>query len=365
MSVRRHLGFGSTPSFQNLYKDVQKNTDTEGRLAYAKYDPSLGEPPTEEQIELLQNYEADMPTLTFKGCEKLHGENMAVCYSQGEMWVQGRNHVRTLLGDQNGMAAFVDSTKSTWMQIFNLLEGKDEINTTTHTIVLDCEWAGGNIQKGNAACSGTDKGAYLFDYYRVVNNEDDEDQTLFPTTGIGYIPHSIYNMAAFGNFTVTLDFNKPEECENTLKKIAELAEDNSPIAEYFEKPNNVGEGVYLYCLAANGYPTYRLKAKGEKHGGKPKVKREQKPMDSELEAKLSALAEEVTPTWRLTQAITETNATEMKHIGEVMKWVNQDIVKEEMPKLEAAEVDPKQLGHFVAAIVKTYYIGYLKQYNYK
>ena len=73
MSVRRHLNFGSTPSFQNLYKEINKLTDNKGRLAYANYDPSLGEPPTEEQVELLQNYKCVMPTITFTGSEKLHG----------------------------------------------------------------------------------------------------------------------------------------------------------------------------------------------------------------------------------------------------------------------------------------------------
>jgi len=209
MNVKRHLGFGDTPSFKNLYVEVLKNTDKTGRLKYANYDPSLGEPPTEEQTVLLQSYKPIMPTLTFIGSEKLHGENMAVCYSNGELWVQGRNHIRTLLGDQNGMAAFVDSTKSVWMDIINSLSTLDLINTDTHTIVLDCEWAGANIQKGNAACSGTPKGAYLFDYYRVVSNTDDKDQELYATSGIGSDAHGIYNMASFGNYRITLDFNNP------------------------------------------------------------------------------------------------------------------------------------------------------------
>ena len=90
MSVRRHLGFGSTPSFKNLYIEVLRNTDNKGRLPYANFDPSLGEPPTEEQVELLKTYKPTMPILTFTGSEKLHGENMAVCYSQGELWDQGQ-----------------------------------------------------------------------------------------------------------------------------------------------------------------------------------------------------------------------------------------------------------------------------------
>lgn len=350
MSVRRHLGFGSTPNFPNLYKHLMyRAVFAEAvRTGYTK-------------TALMLSPDPELPTLVFRGSEKLHGENMAVCYSQGELWVQGRNHIRTLLGDQNGMAAFVDNTKSTWMQIFNLLEGRDFINTDTHTIVLDCEWAGADIHKGNAACSGIDKGAYLFDFYRVVSN-DDNTETLYPTTGIDFAPHGIYNMAAFGSFDIHLDFSKPRECEELLTKLALLLEEKSPIADYHEKPDNVGEGAYLWCLASNDHPTYRLKTKGEKHGGKPKVPREQSKLTSEERAKLDALADAVTPVWRITQAIAETEATSKVDTGKVLKWVNEDIVKEEMPKLHEAGVEFKQLNGAVAKIVKKYFFDYLKDY---
>jgi len=66
---------------------------------------------------------------------------------------------------------------------------------------------------------------------------------------------------------------------------------------------------------------YRLKTKGEKHGGKPKAPRENyKVVSDEDSTKVLEVAEKITPVWRITQAITETSATEMKHIGEVIKW---------------------------------------------
>jgi len=258
------------------------------------------------------------------------------------------------------MAAFVDGTKDIWLSIFMQITHSEEMDDQDHTIIIDCEWAGGNIQKGNAACSNTDKGAYIFDYYRVVNNDTGETQYkstegLTPPTD-----KSVYLMSSFCQYELVLDFNDPSKCEEQLKELAESIEDSSPIAKFHNKSDNVGEGAYLWCDYNS--TNLRLKTKGEKHGGKPKVKREQSPIDNELSAKLSALAEKVTPTWRLTQAITETNATEMKHMGEVMKWVNQDIVKEEMPVLHEAGVEPKQLGRYVAKIVKDYYVDSIKGY---
>lgn len=361
MSVRRHLGFGSTPNFPNLYKEVQRNTDNSGRLAHANYDPSLGISPTDAQIELLQNYQCEMPLITFRGSEKLHGENMAVCYSQGEVWVQGRNQVRTILGDQNGMAAFVEKTKQQWVQLSLLLADKYNISLATHTIVIDCEWAGGNIQKGNAACSGTAKAAYIFDFCRIVNNDTDESQ--YKSTKGLTIPAdtSIYLMSSFDSYSVLLDFNDPLACETALKALAESIEDDSSIAKHFDKPDNVGEGAYLWALHSG--KVYRLKAKGEKHGGKPKEKKTSKKTltDDEKEA-LETLADKLTPVWRITQAITETNSTERKHVGEVIKWVIADIAKEEAPALADANIELKQVNGFVASIVKDYFFDHIKGY---
>jgi len=360
MSVRRHLGFGSTPRFSQLRKEVKGLTDNADRLAYAEYDPSLGVPPTDIQKAKLEEYVTPLPTLTFKGSEKLHGENMAVAYSNGELWVQGRNHVRTLLGDQNGMAHFVETTKSAWLSIISTLQHTYNVNTDTHTIVLDCEWAGGNIQKGNAACSGTDKAAYLFDYFKVVSNEDDSIEYL-PTQDVGNPSIGIYNMASFTQYVIELDFNNPVECEEQLKVLAEQIEDNSPIAKHFDKPANVGEGAYLWS-EYNG-TMLRLKTKGEKHGGKPKVPRQPKtPLtDSELIA-IDALATAVTPVWRLTQAITEANATETKHIGEVIKWVMTDIAKEESEVIAASGIEFKMAQGTVVKIIKDYYFDSIKGY---
>lgn len=358
-SVRRHIGFGSTPSFKNLYTAVRQMTDTPGRLKYADYNPSLGIPPTEEQKEKLQEYSPKIPTLTFAGSEKLHGENMAVCCSGDEVWVQGRNHIRTILGDQNGMAQFVELTKAHWDIILTQVENLYDINIHTHTIVLDMEWAGGNIQKGNAACSGTDKGAYLFDYCRIVTNETGETQ-FKSLQGIN-IPEgtNIYLMSNFGSYTLHLDFNKPSECEEQLEKLAVLIEEKSPIAQHFNKPDNVGEGVYLWA-EYNG-EMLRVKAKGEKHGGKPKTPKDRVERSSEKIEQLTSLANKVTPVWRLTQAITETGASEIKHIGMVIKWVMQDIAKEEVPVLIEAGITLKDLNSYVAKIVKEYYFDSLKE----
>lgn len=258
------------------------------------------------------------------------------------------------------MAAFVDKTSEIWLHIFDLLSSNSAIDTHTNTIVIDCEWAGGNIQKGNAACSGIAKGAYIFDYFRIVNNDTDETQYKSTEDLNSYADHSIYLISYFGRCSVSLDFNNPKQCEKSLQHMAETIEDKSLIALYHNKPDNVGEGVYLY--GEHEGIRYHLKAKGLKHGGKPKDKSNKPKLSDEDKQKFQGIADKVTPEWRITQAITETEATQMKHIGQVIKWVNQDIVKEEMPVLHEAGVELKKINGFIAQIVKDYYIEYIKEY---
>lgn len=104
----------------------------------------------------------------------------------------------------------------------------------------------------------------------------------------------------------------------------------------------------------------RVKAKGEKHGGKPKVIRESKSTLTDAETlRLTDLANTITPVWRITQGIKEVNATEMKHLGALIGWVINDIKKEE--SLEVIE-QLKSLSRFISTIVKDYYFNYLKGY---
>ena len=357
MSVRRHIKFPDTPRFSKLYTEILRATDNKGRLAYAGYDPKLGVAPTEAQIEKLQNYKPELPVLTFVGSEKLHGENMAICFSNGELWVQGRNQIRTVLGDQNGMAKFVEAIESDIMSLILEFSLENQLDLDSNTLVFDCEWAGGNIQKGNAACYNTDKAAYLFDYARVVCNATN-DEIYISTENWDRPELNIYNLKAFTKYELTLNLNNPDECEKRIQELAEHVEENSPIAKYFEKEDNVGEGVYLY--ATYNDQLFRVKAKGEKHGGKPKVPKEPKSkLTDEETVRLTTLAHKITPVWRITQGIKEVNATEMKHLGALIGWVIGDIKKEET--LEVVE-ELKSLSRFVSAIVKDYYFDYLKDY---
>lgn len=355
--IKRHIKFPDTPRFSKFYNEILFATDNEGRLKYANYDPQLGIEPTEEQSEKLKNYKPELPILKFIGSEKLHGENMAICYNQGELWVQGRNSIKTVISDQNGMAKFVEEIKLEIIEFMLNFSLENEIDLEANTLVFDCEWAGGNIQKGNAACSNTDKAVYLFDYARVVCNTTNNE--IYVSTENWARPElNIYNLKAFKKYELTLNLNNPDECEKSIQDLAEYVEENSPIAKYFGQKDNVGEGIYLYTTYNN--QLFRLKAKGEKHGGKPKaLKKQNEKLDNKEKDRLIALAHKITPVWRITQGIKEVNATKMEQLGTLIGWVIKDIKKEE--DLKVIE-ELKYLSSYVSNIVKDYYFDFLKGY---
>jgi hypothetical protein len=342
MSNLRHIKYPSIDRFDKLYDSF---------LSTAKYQHSrvYGEDITHPKL----------PIIHFTGSEKIHGENMAVCYTESVgFWIQGRNHIRTLMHDQNGMASFVRSNESIWLNIVSQLVTKFSLDVENNTLVLDCEWAGENIQKGNSACSGTPKAAYLFDFARVVSNEDDSTRYI-STKGVGAPRHSIFNIAQFSTYSITLDFNEPILCEKRLKVLIDKVEKSSPIALWFGKDSNVGEGIVLSAFHCG--KLVQLKAKGDAHGGKPRTKTG-KVLSPETQQAIIDVTDKVTPTWRITQGIEETNATTKQDIGKLLKWVNQDILKEDLHIITNSNLEFKDISRSVAKVIKEYYFDHIKSY---
>jgi hypothetical protein len=100
--------------------------------------------------------------------------------------------------------------------------------------------------------------------------------------------------------------------------------------------------------------------KGELHAGKSKVKTLNK-VDDEKVRKTLELAEKVTPTWRLAQML-ETSCDFMNggtldrsKLGEFIKLVMADIIKEDMDLLVEAGLEPKDIGKYVSDIARRYF----------
>jgi len=103
-----------------------------------------------------------------------------------------------------------------------------------------------------------------------------------------------------------------------------------------------------------------MKSKGEEHavGGKVKTV---KPVDNEKLSKIIDVAEKVTPVWRLDQMLTQAcdlqngGFIERRKMGDYIKLVVQDIIKEDTDTIMEAGLDMKDINSKVSDIAKRYF----------
>ena len=340
--MKQHIPFGDTPNFKSIVHDMKKS---------AVYDYQVA-----NKCEYVEGDPLVMPTIRFFGTEKIHGTNASVCYNHADgLWAQAKNRIIEIGDDNYGCAAAVMAQQDVWLELMLSLANEQNIDLDIHTLTIYFEWAGGNIQGDNSAVSGLDKSAFIFSHARV--SMGDVHIKWISTVDAQASKHGIYNLTDYDMYTITLDFNDLDACVATLDDITlNVVEPKSPVGTAFNL-DNVGEGVY-YIALVNG-ELIRFKHKGLLHGGKPKQPKVRTPMDSDRIVFLIDLAAELIPVWRITQAIKETNATTMKDIGNVFKWIHQDILKEETVILADANTDYKDVQKFVVASVKEYYVDHI------
>lgn len=272
--------------------------------------------------EPVYDYSRTLPSVRIFATEKIHGTNGAVIYSNGEIYAQSRNNIITPLKDNQGFAGFVETNKEDFMWIFEELKAYYNLEDD---IVLFGEFAGGNIQK-NSACTGLDKKFYIFNKFKSGSNWYKSDASDFRTD-------AIKNITDFKTWNFEVDFNSDIEIskflENVQNVISEI-EEESPLGKALGKETNIGEGIV--CEFSYNNVNYIFKCKGEKHSTS-KVTKSQTPADREKLSAAEKCAEEICHTWRFEQGIVETcgsiDKVDIKQIGEYLKWVSQDTLKEE------------------------------------
>lgn len=103
-----------------------------------------------------------------------------------------------------------------------------------------------------------------------------------------------------------------------------------------------------------------VKSKGLLHAGKSKVKTVRKVDDVKIR-KLLDLADQLTPSWRLDQMMTSTfnlmngGFIDRTKMGEYIKAVMADVVKEETNTLLEAEVELKDIAKYISDEAKKYF----------
>lgn len=313
-----------------------------------------------------------LPTITFEGTVKIHGTNASVIrLPDGTIYAQSRENIITPgQGDNAGFAAFVEVNKEYFESLFQAVMGITQINDKP--IHIYGEWFGGTIQKG-VGVNGLPKQLAIF---KVRLGDDAESQNWLNRHELACVILScehnelIFPIYHYGIKSVVVDFNKPEEAQNKFIELTEAVEKDCPVARYHkpdaEEGTLVGEGL-VWTAVECSEPLINIdqmffKTKGEKHSVS-KVKT-LVPIDLEKVATVDEFVDNTVTQNRLEQGIDILKQRglqiENKNIGEFIKWITQDIWKEELDTLVGNNLTQKDVGGKIATKARNYFLGVLE-----
>lgn len=329
--------YPSIEQFRNIIRKVKERHDYVGR---------------DENDEPIYKHDSDYPILRFKGTVKVHGTNSAIVkYTESdELQYQSRNNIITKENDNAGFVNYISQYESELNSIFNNIEENySEIyNEPIDSIVIYGEWAGGNIQKG-VAINQVPK---FFIIFEIMVNGVTFDYSLIINQ---YNNQRIFDIRQVDQFFIDIDFNKPELSQQQLIDWTIKVEDECPVGKLMGV-SGIGEGIVFTCMSQ---PDLKFKSKGEKHSvSKVKVLN---PIDTEILESMHEFVEYAVTESRLQQGIDylkEQNIPiSMKSTGDFLRWIVNDIQKEESDTIEENGFIEKKLNPLISIKAKTWYFN--------
>ncbi len=309
---------------------------------------------TDEDGTVIYDKNVAMPKISFHGTVKLHGTNASISYSKNEgIWAQKRTDFCTIEKDNAGFAFFVEQNKDWFIGTF------DRCFELEHSDILTVygEWCGEGIQRG-VAISNLPKMFVIFGF--KLTHEGNEKWLDHNCSFLkNNLPEHIYNIEYFPCFELEIDFNHPQESQNKLVEITEEVEKRCPVGMVLGS-NGLGEGVVWRGFYKKSY--FVFKVKGEKHSSS-KVKKLAN-VDIEKIASIREFVDYAVTENRLNQGIKEVFFSEnidptIQGMGDFIRWVFNDVIKEELDTLLENNLTPKDIGSAIASKARPWFQSFL------
>lgn len=344
--MKKHISYPSIEQFRNVIANVNRRYDFVG---------------LDENGDAIYDGTRTKPTFTFKGTVKLHGTNAGVSFNESGYWIQSRENIITPEKDNAGFAFFVESNKEVFKKFVDQINSANFFDLHNNTVTIYGEWAGGNIQKGVGICN-LPKSFFIFGIKVTPHTTSEEEQKAKPAFWIPshYLKspeNNIYNIEDFQTWEIDIDFNKPETVQNKLSELTLAVEAECPVAKAFGF-SGIGEGIVWSCNVDD--TVLRFKVKGELHAGKSKTKTLSKVDDAKIN-KAREVADKVTPVWRLAQMfekacdIMNGGVIDRSKLGEFIKLVINDVIKEDGDIIVEAGLEPKDVNKYISDIARRYF----------
>jgi len=302
--------YNSIEQFRNVIRKVRTKHDFKG---------------VDSDGNAIYSHDSPYPILKFKGTVKLHGTNAGiVLYKNGNLEYQSRSRVLSLQSDNMGFC--------TYMNGVNLGSLFDSIYFEDY-IAIYGEWCGEGIQKG-VGISELSRRFVIFDVC--------VDGVFLEHYGRDIPESNIYCIENFKTFEIDIDFNSPEEYQNKLIEWTLQVEEKCPVSKKFGV-SGIGEGIVFTCVSDR---SLKFKSKGEKHSSsKVKVLNS---VDVDRINDYKEFVEYACTENRLNQGLENVTSRDIKNTGEFIKWVANDILKEEKDTLVNNNIEWKKVAGMIA-----------------
>ena len=314
-----------------------------------------------------------MPKLKMVGTVKLHGTNAGIVYDfkTDELVFQSKERELSLHEDNMGFMMYMSQHKEILTELFHGIYNSEcvsGVDIDTISLVIYGEWCAGNIQSG-VALSGLPKMFVIFKikaYYGDVDSDVEPFGVWLDVEKLKHIhspEHKIYNIFNFPHYELTIDFEHPYLYTNEMVEITTEIEAECPVGKSFGV-SGVGEGVVWSPAYSEGQEwnssEFYFKVKGDKHSVS-KVKKLVS-VDVESITKINDFIEYAVTESRLEQGLQnlvneQLKPFEMTSMGDFIRWIYNDIIKEETDTIIENQFDIKKLGGPIANTSRKWYIS--------
>lgn len=305
-------------------------------------------------------------TLPLRGTVKLHGTHADIVHNGGLIHFQSRNRVlsKGKDGDNCGFVRFMEDEVTIPLIQESIIQPVIDVYTKingTHPasvgpIMIAGEFCGAGIQKGVALS----KLPLMFVIFAIKIDTTFQDMEQYKD--IHLEEKSIYNIFRAGTFSLDLNMDDPQASVSELKSITDRVEKECPFAKTFGV-SGTGEGVVwafnhpsLICRSR-----FYFKVKGEEHAGSRVVTlKEKSPEEIAALRDAREFARKALTDSRLRQGLDylkemNLDSSLMQNISAYIKWVIDDVDKEEKEEMIQANVDQSKLRSELSKIAVGFY----------
>lgn len=287
-----------------------------------------------------------LPTLPFTGTIKLHGSNGGVVVNKDGIHAQSRNQLLTEQNDNYGFYQFVLAQRDVFTKIAWSFLWEEEI-------VIYGEWAGKNINAGGTGISRLPRAFYIFDVLIDGKWLDKNSLFILGHSLAGLAPDDVRFITNYPTYQISLDFNTLNASSpiiEDLTKIVNEIDAQCPVAAHHDVEGH-GEGLVFANYDMGELLAFKLK--GDSHKiARQKVVVELSP---EFQASIDEFCDYSLTLERLNQIYGMVSDKTNRGIGEFLKLLSLEIIKEESDVLEESGLEWKHVSRAITHRAKEFF----------